>query len=269
MAAFLVATQLTACSTPAKRLDMRATQMGFAHFSVQGTEFTHTLLRGEASRSTHYLHVYLDGDGAPWINHTVVAQDPTPRNLLVLELMSLDPAATLYLGRPCYNGRFAEPPCSSSLWTSHRYSPVVVDSMVAVLETVTAEADIDGLIFIGYSGGGTLAMLLAERFEQTRAVLTIAGNLDPAAWAQLHRYSPLDGSLNPARRPPLSDNIIQMHYVGEKDTNVPPSLVANAISRQPDARLVVIDLFDHECCWTERWNKLLDELQEALLDSGG
>ena len=69
---------------------------------------------------------------------------------------------------------------------------------------------------IGYSGGGTLAQLVAEKFTQTRAVVTLAGNLDLAAWVQLHDYTPLGGSLNPAERPPLPGHILQIHYVGKQ-----------------------------------------------------
>ena len=41
-------------------------------------------------------------------------------------------------------------------------------------------------------------MLLAERLEMTQAVVTIAANLDTDAWTELHGFSALEGSLNPA-----------------------------------------------------------------------
>ena len=69
-------------------------------------------------------------------------------------------------------------------------------------------------------------MLLAERFKQTRAVVTVAGNLDPDRWVAQHGYSPLVGSLNPARRPPLPSHILQLHFVGGRDRNVPRDLLA-------------------------------------------
>ena len=52
------------------------------------------------------------------------------------------------------------------------------------------------IVFIGYSGGGTLATLLVEHFPQTRAVVTIAGNLDVKAWTEYHNYEPLFLSIN-------------------------------------------------------------------------
>jgi pimeloyl-ACP methyl ester carboxylesterase len=50
--------------------------------------------------------------------------------------------------------------------------------MQAALERILASGHFDGVVLIGYSGGGTLAMLLAARVPETRGVITIAGNLD-------------------------------------------------------------------------------------------
>ena len=70
--------------------------------------------------------------------------------------------------------------------------------MAAALSDILQRRPYQGLVLIGYSGGGVLAMLLAEQFPATQAVVTVAGNLDTDAWAIEHGYSPLRGSLNPA-----------------------------------------------------------------------
>ena len=103
--------------------------------------------------------------------------------------------------------------------------------------------------FLGHSGGGTLAMLLAERFNRTTSVVTLAGNLDIDAWTTLHGYSPLYGSLNPAQRPALAGHIKQFHYVGRNDKVVPPAVVQSGIRRQHNARLIILDDVNHKCCW--------------------
>ena len=207
------------------------------------------------------LHVYLDGDGTPWAGATPAA-DPTPRHPLVLELMRLDEDASLYLGRPCYHGLAGDPGCTPALWTSDRYSDAVVSSMAAALRTHLASRGVDRLAFIGYSGGGTLAMLLAPRFGETAAVVTVAANLDTEAWTAHHRYVRLTGSLNPAAQPSLLPHVYQRHYVGARDRVVPPqTLSGRAVDR---AALVVVPEFDHVCCWPRLWPSVLADLARAL-----
>ncbi len=111
---------------------------------------------------------------------------------------------------------------------------------------------------IGFSGGGTLAMLLAPGLPRVTRVITVAANLDTAAWTAHHGYPPLTASLNPATRPPLGPRIAQTHYLGERDSSVPPSLLAALRTRTADADWRVVPGFDHQCCWVERWPVLLD-----------
>lgn len=265
----LLAAWLTGCATPTQRLDEQAHRLGLVRQILPGTEYSHVTYHHYSEAGQGLLHVYLDGDGTPWLTPFAIAADPTPRNPLVLRLLAQDDAPSLYLGRPCYHGQAQAPACHPLLWTSQRYGPQVVDSLAAALQKVLDGAGYAGLVFIGYSGGGTLAMLLAERFPQTRAVLTIAGNLDPPRWAARHGYSPLDGSLNPAARPPLNPAIVQLHLVGGRDKNVPAELVRDVVLQQPPATLVVIDHFDHSCCWDTVWLDILGRLQRMLSGNGG
>ncbi len=248
---------LSACTTPQQRLDQVATDLGFQRLSLNGDPFQHRAYRNAAPIST-VLHVYLDGDGSPWQNGRVIA-DPTPRQPLVLQLMAQDSQASLYLGRPCYHGMQQAPGCSPWLWTAARYSPLVIDSLVAALHTVLREHPNTAVVLIGYSGGGTLAMLLAEHLPQTRLIVTIAANLDTTAWTEHHGYSPLLGSLNPANRPPLVTTP-QWHLFGEQDDNTPAALSELLIQRQPCARSERIAAFNHRCCWLDYWPQVLSTL---------
>jgi hypothetical protein len=54
------------------------------------------------------------------------------------------------------------------------------------------------------------------------------------------------GSLNPAREPPLSDRIVQLHHAGGRD-GVPAEIVWRGVRGR--ARLVVMPGHDHVCCW--------------------
>jgi membrane-bound lytic murein transglycosylase len=64
------------------------------------------------------------------------------------------------------------------LWTHLRYSPEVVASMVSALRRFLTLHPSRRVVLIGYSGGGTLAWLMAGQVSETAAIVTVAANLD-------------------------------------------------------------------------------------------
>ncbi|MCU7878886.1 MAG: hypothetical protein KZQ84_19180 [Candidatus Thiodiazotropha sp. (ex Lucinoma borealis)] len=117
--------------------------------------FTHVIFNNDGQQASSTLHVYLGGDGTPWMGGFLIARDPTPRNPVGLALMALDKAPSIYLGRPCYHGQSRQSPCIPALWTSARYSSQVVDSMALALRGVMDDFDYSILKIFGFSGGGT------------------------------------------------------------------------------------------------------------------
>jgi hypothetical protein len=265
----LVAALLAACATPADRFDRRANALGFASIGLRGTGFHHLAYVAGDLESSDSLHVYVEHDGTPWLDLTHPAADPTPRMPLALELMAQDTGPRLFLGRPCYFPTVEQSKsnsiCTPLIWTHQRYSPQVIASMVAALRRFLTLHPFRRVVLIGYSGGGTLAWLMAAQVPETAAIVTVAANLDTEDWTRIHDYSPLAGSLNPALMRPLPPTISQFHYVGGRDRNVPPSVVQSFARRHPEARVIELADFDHECCWIERWPNLLEEVQRARL----
>lgn len=248
---------LAACSTPAERFERRASELGFTSVLLQGTGFAHRSYVGQGITADDTLHVYIEHDGTPWASIDRVAEDPTPRSPYALELMAKDAGPRLLLGRPCYFEAHIKPPCNPLIWTHERYSNEVVASMVAALRRYLDAHPFRHVVLIGYSGGGTLAWLIAGRLPETTGVVTIAANLDIAEWAAIHGYSRLTGSLNPATEPALSRAVSESHFVGGRDTNVPPSVVRSFARRHPQGIAIEIAGFDHTCCWIEGWPELL------------
>ncbi|WP_295436182.1 alpha/beta hydrolase [uncultured Thiodictyon sp.] len=227
---------------------------------VTGAGFEHLTYRHGIPPNPGEVRVYLEGDGLPWVSHTRIARDPSPRTPLALRLMAQDPAPSLYLGRPCYHGLAHSSGCAPWLWTHGRYSVTVVDSMVAALRrAVGPKARIS---LIGYSGGGALAMLMAGRMDNVERVVTIAANLDIDAWADLHGYSRLSGSLNPAAAPPLPGRVRQIHLAGGRDLQVPASLGQAVGVGLPEVVRITFPDFDHRCCWEGVWPSVLATLEQ-------
>jgi hypothetical protein len=270
LAGILAALLLVACANPTVRAERIADAGGLTVSVMQGADFRHQIFH--ASRGeTDPLYVFVESDGSPWVDGgTRIAEDPTPRRPLALELAARTPGSVLYLGRPCYYSVHGDDGCTSDVWTSARYSSRVVDSMVAVLNRYVAAGGFSRAVLIGYSGGGTLAMLMTPRVPAVTAVITIAGNLDIEAWTRWHQYLPLDGSLNPATQEPLPESIEQRHLAGGRDTNVPLAVNARFLISVPPDRVWIYANFDHVCCWVEQWPTILARIEGELnLPSAG
>jgi hypothetical protein len=231
---------------------------------VQGGAYKHVIFANASSTATP-LYVFIEGDGLPWRSQgTRVSSDPTPHNALALALAIRTPGSRLYVGRPCYFAAIDDRACSPRVWTSERFSPAVVASMAAVVNRFCAESCHGGVVLIGYSGGGALAVLMAPLVPSTVAVVTLAADLDIDAWARRHDYSALEGSLNPATRPPLPSRIRELHLVGDRDTVVPPELSRRYLDRVKTDYVWHFATFDHVCCWAQQWPELFPRIEAAV-----
>jgi pimeloyl-ACP methyl ester carboxylesterase len=248
---------LNACVNPTQRAEDFAQRSGFHGQTAVGSRFRHVIYRNATPGGGGTLHVYIEGDGSPYRHRNVVAADPTPHDPLMLRLMALDRTPSVYLGRPCYLGLFADRGCAPLFWTVRRFGPEVLDSMESVLRAEIIRSGATTIELFGHSGGGTLALLLAQRVDAVSRVVTIGANLDIAAWCELHHYSPLAGSVNPAEVRTNRAGLEILHLVGEKDTNTPPFLVQAAARARGGEPVQVIADFDHNCCWQSVWPRIL------------
>jgi len=257
---------LQSCATPAYiDVERAADELGLHRSTEQGAAYEHVLYKSGNRVGKDKLHVYIEGDGIAWRWRRVISSDPTPRNPLMLRLMSTDPANTLYVGRPCYFGLVANFACNSDVWTYSRFSSEVVASMAAIVRR-HSEA-FNSVVLIGHSGGGALAMLIAERLSNVDAVVTVAGNLDTDKWVDHHGYTALHGSQNPATRPGLAEGVRQLHLLASEDKVIPPTLVDHWIARQPSAQRWLFEGFNHSCCWQSSWSDVLLWINRSLPDA--
>jgi hypothetical protein len=207
------------------------------------------------------LIVYLESDGFIRTNRTTLSSDPTPLRPLTLEMAAQDDSPKLlYLARPCqYQSAERLRGCSPLYWDVRRFSPEVVAGLSQALDRAKIRARAQRLVLIGYSGGGTLAALLAARRDDVDAIATIAAPLDVDAWVRHHAISPVEGALDAAALTALG-RTRQIHVTGTDDWQVPPNLTGAYLRRLPareQVRLVEMPRHNHDCCWVESWPGLL------------
>jgi len=250
---------LSACATPTEQFNEVALASGFTGFSIHTGSFEHQLFINDPAHLQQHdsvIHVYLDGDGTPWEQNRWIANDPTSRNPMILELMQQDKHPAVFLGRPCYHGFNKSSVCQNKYWTSHRYGREIVDSMVLALRQWLKNKAYSHIVLIGYSGGGTLAMLMASDLPDVQTVVTLAANLDIDAWSAHHNYQPLTGSLNPAKLT-FNGHLKQIHLAGLEDTVVPADQIKGFADKQTHSTYIAYLRFNHHCCWVKQWPAIL------------
>ncbi len=250
------------CSSNSERIDALAQAASLEHRVLEFDGLRSSVYMTSAIEPNRPLLIFLEGDGRPWHAGIEPNLDPTTANPLALELLTRTPRPAAYVGRPCYQGvRSAR--CTPELWTSGRYSEEIVEVMAQTIRELVRRSDASEAIIVGHSGGGTLAVLIAERLEHVAAVVTIAANLDIDAWTAHHRYLPLTGSLNPARST-HAHPWREIHIAGTRDQVVPPETTAAYFERYPNAERWVLDEHSHVCCWLEAWAVLWPKIEAEL-----
>lgn len=219
----LLATLLSGCQAPLGQLQELASANGRQVQTLSGLPFPLVLAAPRQVVSGQRLRVYLEGDGHAWATPSQPSLDPSPRQLMVAKLAFTDPTPNLYLARPC---QFVSvPACNTALWTNQRYAKKVVHSLDQALDQLKARYGNRDFELIGYSGGATLALLLAVRRDDVALVQTLAGNLSPRRWAALQQLTPLDGSLEPLDQRERLSSVPQRHLLGSADRVIPQVLL--------------------------------------------
>jgi pimeloyl-ACP methyl ester carboxylesterase len=214
-----------------------------------GLGFEHRIWEKPSSVDSQ-VNIYLHGDGLPWLGVNKIASDPTGTHRISFELWQSDPNTAYLIGRPCYFGAKG-PSCNPGFWTTARYSSSVVDSLSHVVEQIIKRHPSAKISLYGYSGGGTLATLVADQVAEVNEIVTFAAPLDIALWADLHAYSRLQASLNPADMT-IRKTLIQRHWLGAQDRNVPYE-INQAFYDKHGQQAKIMGGFDHLCCWQQFW----------------
>lgn len=231
----------------------------FSQTNIQTKNFTLFSLQNKNENCTKKdLKIYIEGDGLSWISRRVISKDPTPINPTALKLMNQDESeCKVYIARPCQFVKSSI--CEEKYWTDYRFSKEVIDSFDEALNILKKEYKNSSFTLVGYSGGGSVATLLASKRDDINKLITVAGNLDIEKWTSMYNLSPLEGSLNPADFSKKLQNIEQYHLIGKDDRVIPRDVFLSYYSKFEKKEKIKYGFFDsnHECCWEEIYKTIL------------
>lgn len=190
-------------------------------------------------KQAQILNIFIEGDGEPGV---------------ALKLAQETGGDSVYIGRPCqYLKATRFNSCSRELWTSHRYSQAVVDSMDLAITEIKNRYQANQVRLIGYSGGGAIASIIASKRGDVALLVTVAGNLDHEWWAEFNDAAPLTGSLNPIDYSAALQNVPQVHLTGDHDSVVPGSVLMSYLAKfktRDKVKSYLVGGADHTCCWS-------------------
>ncbi len=200
------------------------------------------------------LTVVFEGDGAAHDARGRPTADPTPRRPIGLDIARRWPGGPrAWVGRLCQYVRQQDPACAEADWTVGRFSESAVAAADAAVDALKTGAGASRVILVGWSGGGVLAVLVAQRRGDVAGVATFAAPLDLAEWTRGQGLTPLSESHDPStegwRGPPPP----QVHMLGAFDHVVPAKQGQAAARRLAGSSAVVTAApEEHACCWPRR-----------------
>lgn len=253
---------LSACQTNQYVSVDKPTPPGYTKKLVTAGDFVITTYQKISDKNKPIVY-YLEGDGRV-ADRFGISRDPTPRQDTLVALMKLDSRPNvIYVARPCqYTPKNLNPKCyNNKYWTSRRFSQESVD----VLDQVMTTTNISGKKFsiVGYSGGGGLAVLIANQNQMVSDIVTIGGNLDSELFTEYHRSVPMDESLNPINYAVNISHIPQLHLGGELDRIVPPEIAQKfvALASSDQVKVKILPGVTHSRGWKEFWQPQMDRLK--------
>lgn len=204
--------------------------------------------------------IYLEGDGRAFKNRYTISDDPTPSRSMVMRMATMDYRSNvIYIARPCqYVEAGLRDNCNNVYWSRKRLSVEVVDAIDDVIKSIVGSNKTIDLV--GFSSGGGMAVLLADRNNKVRSIVTVAGLLDHKLFTKHHRVVDMIGSLNPIDAARRIRHIPQLHLSGGNDDIIKPSIAHSYVSRS-HSRCVyqqIIPKARHNDGWVKSWNDVLN-----------
>ena len=248
-----------------------STQNNF-HKKVIQTKLFKLISYQKLSRTSEIAVVYIEGDGLAWKNKYKVSQNPTPNNPIALELATLDSSPLIiYLARPCqFINLDNEVNCQHQYWTNKRASIEVIESIDSAISEIKKQLKIKKIRLVGYSGGATIAAIIAATRDDIIDLRTVAGNLDIDKFVETHNVTPLTGSVNPTTYSQKLVEIPQTHFISENDAVISKTITNSylkSLEKFDDklncVKLIELSTPEHTKGWANVWKNQNHQIQKC------
>lgn len=260
----LLSSLLVACNNLQTRLDNVESILAINNFQkkIIETEKFNLVSYQRLIHSSDIATIYIEGDGLAWKNKYKISNNPTPENPVALKLATIDTSSVvIYVARPCqFVNTDIEKNCNPQYWTNKRASAEVIKSISSAINKVKKEISVNKLRLVGFSGGATIAAILAANRTDIIDLRTIAGNLDINKFVVEHHVTPLTGSLNPIDYADKLINVPQTHFVSSNDTIISRAITNSYIQRLKafDGSLKCVNVIElsepeHNKGWESYW----------------
>lgn len=185
------------------------------------------------------IKFYIEGDGFSYIDKYTISSNPTPLEPTALKVALNDSYPNIvYLARPCQYINSQN--CSEFFWGEGKYSFEIINSISEAITILKGNSKSKQIKVVGYSGGGTIALLLGTYREDVEEIVTIAGNLNPKLLHELYEIPVMKKSLNPMDFINRLKNIKQTHYIVKNDEVVPKEVSNSYFNAVIDSNLIKI-----------------------------
>jgi dienelactone hydrolase len=267
---------LQGCSSFSPSVDERISQArfwaqkaGWLELNLNSEPFQLRAYVNQESPINKELTIYIEGDGFAWVNGQYPSVDPTPQYPMALAMALRQPiGAVAYLARPCqFIGIENRQQCNTSVWTSARFSDEVVRSSNQAIDSLKLRFGAQKINLVGYSGGAAIALLVAARRDDVQMLISIAGNVNPHAWASELGLERLDGSLDTRRYISGLLKVKQVYFIGGQDRVISPASTyafADSFPSHFSPKVIEIRANGHVCCWVEQWPNLWKSIPNFL-----
>lgn len=255
---------LFGCSSDQLRINKAfdlAAQNNYQPAIISSSQFPIQIFYQE--HNSKHAVIYLEGDGLVINKYGNVALNSTPTDPMALRLASADkrPLTKIVINRPYQYVKTANP--NSKYWTTARYAPEIIQSILEVIKICQQQFHFETIELIAYSGGATVALLLAPHLKNLEGIVSFAGNLDHKNWTSYHHTEPLFESLDIMQSKKTIRKIRQIHFLGTSDANTTIDL-GMAYKQQINSdniSIMPIDGFDHDSNWPSVWQEQLVKLK--------
>ncbi len=216
----------------------------------------------QAHNSKHAI-IYLEGDGLVLNKYGEIALNSTPTDPMALRLACVDNRnlTKIVVNRPYHYIKSENP--NSKYWTTARYSPEVIGSILETIKSCQQQFHFETIELVAYSGGASVALLLAPHLKNLQLIISFAGNLDHKSWTHYHNAEPLFESLDPIENMHILSKIPQIHFLGTSDTNTTIDLGLMYKQKINSDKIIIIEIdgFEHDSNWPNIWKKQIMKLK--------